>query len=63
MTTLNLSERDVGRLLSVVRERRRKLERGMEKFSTNFDPVLGKNMKEGLDAYVALEASLKEQMR
>lgn len=62
MLDLRLSRRDVGRLLVGVRERRRKLERGLAKFADNFDPQLGANMKDGFAAYTALEKDLMEAM-
>jgi hypothetical protein len=58
--TLTLSRRDIGRLLVGVRDRRKKLERGLKKFSDNFDPVLGVNLKEGFEAYSALEERLNK---
>lgn len=61
--TLRVSRRDAGRLLVVVRERTRKLQRGVTKFAENFDPIKGQNMVEGLAAYKALEAQLEDQMK
>lgn len=59
---IELSRRDIGRLLSLVAERRRKLERGVAKFGTDFDPTKGANIADGLVAFRALEQVLKEAM-
>jgi len=59
---LRLPRRDVGRLLSLASERRRKAEKGLRKFEGNFDPKLGANMQETAEAYAALEKVLKEAM-
>jgi hypothetical protein len=63
MADLKLSRRDVGRLLVCVRERRRKLTRGIAKFGDSFDPEQGANMTEGLAAFTALEQVLTEAMK
>lgn len=62
MINLRLKRRDVGRLLACVSERRRKISRGVAKFGDDFDPKLGANMKEGLEAFTALEQVLMEAM-
>jgi hypothetical protein len=59
---LDLPRRDVGRLLALVTERRRKTERGVAKFGKDFDPTLGANMTEALDAFRSLEQVLTEAM-
>lgn len=58
MINISFSRRDVGRLLSVVREKRRKFERGMRKFEDNFDPDLGANIQAGFNAYYDLEKTI-----
>jgi hypothetical protein len=60
--TITLSRRDVGRLLVGVRERRKKLQRGLDKFADNFDPTLGVNITEGFAAYSDLEKRLNEAL-
>lgn len=62
MIELSLERDDVGRLLAGVRERRRKAERGLEKFKDNFDPVKGHNLREGYDNSLRLERYLQEKM-
>lgn len=62
METVSLNRRDIGRLLAGVRERKRKFERGLKKFSNDFDPEKGKNMQEGYDAYCELEEKLERHM-
>jgi hypothetical protein len=63
MPTVDLSRRDIGRLLVGVRERLRKLDRGLSKFGDNFDPSLGANMTEAREAYSRIETVLKEAIR
>jgi hypothetical protein len=60
---LSLSRRDIGRLLVGVRERRKKLERGLNKFAENFDPKLGINLTEGYAAYSDLEKRLNDALK
>lgn len=60
---IRLSRRDVGRLLTGVRERRKKLQRGLAKFADEFDPVLGVNLTEGFEAYSALEKRLNDALK
>jgi hypothetical protein len=62
MITLRLSRRDVGRVQSVVRDRKRKAKRGLDKFAGNFDPVLGKSLSECFEAYSNLEANIEDQL-
>jgi hypothetical protein len=62
MIDLRVSEREMGRLLAVVRERRRKLERGLTKFADDFDPIKGANMRDSHQAYAALDQALTEAM-
>lgn len=60
--TLKLSRRDVGRILSGLKERHRKMHRGIEKFGEDFDPVKGANMLEGEKAYRALIDDIEDQL-
>lgn len=62
MVTLRLSRRDVGRLLVGVRERKRKFKKGLTKFADNFDAEKGVNLKEGFEAYNALEKKLQRKL-
>lgn len=59
---LRLPRRDVGRLLALTTERRKKLDRGVAKFGKDFDPALGANMVESREAFTALEQVLKKAM-
>lgn len=59
---LRVSRRDAGRILSGLRERQRKLAKGIAKFGENFDPVLGKNMTDGKEAYVRLINQVEQQL-
>lgn len=52
---LNLSVDDTKRLLSGVRERKRKADRGLKKFAENFDPALGQNLRNAFDNSLRLE--------
>jgi len=61
--TITLSRRDVGRLLVGVRERCKKLQRGLNKFADNFDPELGANLTEGFAAYSDLEKRLNDALK
>jgi hypothetical protein len=49
-----LEPRDVGRILSGLRERRKRLTRGITKFGDDFDPDKGRNMTDALEAYETL---------
>jgi hypothetical protein len=49
-----LDARDVGRILSGLRERKKRLERGITKFGEDFDPEKGQNMTDALLAYKRL---------
>lgn len=63
MIKLIVDERDAGRIFSGLRERQRKLARGVQKFGSDFDPVLGANMAEGLEAYNRLITLIEGQIR
>lgn len=49
-----LDARDVGRILSGLRERKKRLTRGIGKFGNDFDPDKGQNMTDALTAYKSL---------
>ena len=49
-----LEARDVGRILSGLRERRKRLTRGINKFGDDFDPDKGRNMTDALESYERL---------
>lgn len=51
MIYLQLTNEDAGRVLAGLKERQRKLKRGVTKFGADFDPVLGANMAAGLAEY------------
>lgn len=51
---IKVTRRDAGRLLALVRERKRRLKKGIDKFGDDFDPKLGANMIEGLEAFTEL---------
>lgn len=51
-----LDRRDVGRILSGLRERKRKLDKGLSKFGDDFDPEKGANM---LDARASYDRLIK----
>jgi len=57
---LELDDRDTGRVLSGLRERRRKIEKTISKFGTDFDPEKGASMLEGLAAHVSLIEEIEE---
>jgi hypothetical protein len=59
---LRVNRRDAGRILSGLRERQRKLKKGVTKFGDEFDPEKGKNMLEGLEAYNNLIQSVEGQI-
>lgn len=44
MVTVELTEEELGRTVSALRIRHRKLVKGMEKFGDDFDDTLGANM-------------------
>lgn len=46
-----LDRRDVGRILSGLRERKRKLDKGIAKFGDDFDQEKGANMLDARDSY------------
>lgn len=46
-----LERRDVGRILSGLRERKRKLDKGIAKFGDDFDDEKGRNMLDARDSY------------
>jgi hypothetical protein len=46
-----LDTRDVGRILSGLRERKRKLDKGIAKFGDDFDAEKGANMLDARDSY------------
>ncbi len=49
-----LEDRDVGRILSGLRDRERRLENGINKFGDDFDPEKGQNMVEALASHKKL---------
>jgi hypothetical protein len=49
-----LEDRDIGRILSGLRDRRKRLKRGIEKFGDDFDPDKGRNMTDALASYERL---------
>lgn len=51
-----LDRRDVGRILSGLRERKRKLDKGIAKWGDDFDPDKGANM---LDARASYDSLIK----
>lgn len=59
---IRVSRRDAGRVLSGLRERHRKLTKGIGKFGEKFDPVLGKNMTDGKEAYERLISQVEQQL-
>jgi hypothetical protein len=62
MTTLPpLDRRDVGRILSGLRERYRKLDKGVKKFGDDFDADKGANMLDARDAYAKLIDLLEKE--
>lgn len=63
MGQLTLNRREAGRLLSALRERHRRLEKGVRKFGDDFDPALGGNMLEGMREYQALIYKVQEAMQ
>lgn len=54
MINIQVDRRDAGRILNVLRERHRKIARGLTKFGTDFDPTLGANIVESEAAFRAL---------
>ena len=60
MITIEVDERDAGRILAGVKERQKKLSKGVNKFGDDFDPQLGANMVEGLAAYNRLVSNLEK---
>ena len=46
-----LDRRDLGRIMSGLRERKRKLDKGIAKFGDDFDPEKGRNMLDARDSY------------
>lgn len=59
IVTLKLDRRDVGRVLSLVRQRLKKLKKGIDKFGDDFDPELGGSM---IEAYRAM-SNIEEELR
>jgi len=60
MITIEVDERDAGRILAGLKERQKKLQKGVTKFGDDFDPQLGANMVEGLSAYNRLVSYLEK---
>lgn len=48
---IELNPRQVGRVLSALRDRERRIKKGLDRFGDNFDPEKGKNLLEGSEAY------------
>lgn len=62
MYNLSFDRREGGRILSALRERQRKLDKGVAKFGDDFDPALGGHMLEGAQAYKVLIHKIQEAM-
>jgi hypothetical protein len=60
MDIRDLDRRDAGRILSALRFKRTKLEKGIERFGDDFDPVLGQSLVEGLKSHTALIHKISE---
>lgn len=58
--TITLNRRDVGRVLSGLRERHRKLQKGITKFGDDFDDEKGRNMLDARDSYAKLIALIEK---
>jgi hypothetical protein len=56
-----LDRRDVGRILSGLRERKRKLDKGIAKFGDDFDQDKGANMLDARDSYDRLITLLEKE--
>ena len=60
MMQVELTKADIHRLLSLVRERKRKAEHGLKKFANNFDAEKGAAITASFKAYSKLEVILNE---
>lgn len=60
MYTITLSRQEAGKILSALRERRRRFEKAIAKFGDDFDPELGAGWLEGLETHTDLIRKIQE---
>lgn len=63
MINIPVTLADANRLLSYVRERKRKAQRGLEKFADDFDEEKGASLTAAYDATSAIERTIMEAIR